>query len=134
MNRILYNFVQHELDLTYIRSPESITNENPYSTVPYSLNNALPLSSNPVGSLTKLPSGDVRYEHQSSQWTSVLSNTGISLSHSNLMDDDIPGESGFPFMASTPTSLDGLIASLPSKHHCDYLKDTYFEVFSPVCV
>jgi hypothetical protein len=39
---------------------------------------------------------------------------------------------GFPFISSPVPSTEELIAQLPPMQQCDYLKDTYFKVFSPV--
>ncbi|KAH8595910.1 hypothetical protein B0O99DRAFT_543302 [Bisporella sp. PMI_857] len=49
-----------------------------------------------------------------------------------LSDDDTVLENNFPFMTSKSLSMEDLLASLPPVHHCTYLKDTYFSVFSPL--
>ena len=86
-----------------------------------------------VGVLTTCPNGNVRYEMPSSQWTSVLANTGLSGMTPKLDDyEDLGVVSGFPFTSSPPPTMDELLALLPPTQQCDYLKDTYFVVFSPV--
>jgi hypothetical protein len=85
------------------------------------------------GVLTSTPSGDVRYELRSSQWTSVLANTHLSISTPSLDDQDESGiASGFPFSSDGPVSVDDLLSLLPPMQQCDYLKNQYFTVFSPV--
>jgi len=86
-----------------------------------------------VGVLTASPNGNVRYEPRSSQWTSVLANTGISIVTPSLEDqDDLGISSGFPFVSSSISSMDELLSILPPIQQCDYLKNIYFTVFSPV--
>lgn len=90
-----------------------------------------------VGALTTLPSGNVRYETRASQWSAVLENTQIALAAPSLEDDlDEADErqSGFPFTSLPVPSIEELLALLPPTQQCDYLKDTYFNVFSPVCL
>jgi hypothetical protein len=86
------------------------------------------------GVLTSSPSGNVRYELRSSQWISVLANTHLSVTTPSLDDEnDDPGlASGFPFSAAGPASIDELLSLLPPMQQCDYLKNQYFTVFSPV--
>ena len=87
-----------------------------------------------LGVLTSTGNGNVRYEPRASQWTSVLTNTGLSVD-TPLLDDgnDTDLSSGFPFTSSSVPSKDELLSILPPIQHCDYLKDSYFKVFSPVC-
>lgn len=110
-------------------SPESFVSDNSHqiSTSDYQS----PLSS---GVLTSTSSGNVRYEPRSSQWTSVLANTNLSIETPSL--DDQEGSSiafGFPFIETTAPSIEELLSSLPPMQQCDYLKNQYFAVFSPVC-
>jgi hypothetical protein len=92
-----------------------------------------PTAARRLGVLTTSQNGNVRYEAQSSQWTSVLANTGLSNMTSTLEDYEDSGVgSGFPFTSSPPPSVDELLALLPPTQQCGYLKDTYFAVFSPV--
>lgn len=112
--------------------PSSFTSESP-SQISYS---SEPIKSMPprrLGVLTTSPTGNVRYEAQSSQWTSVLANTSLSNLTPALDDseDSVPG-SGFPFTSSPPSSMEELLAVLPPTQQCNYLKDIYFVVFSPV--
>lgn len=90
-------------------------------------------SSRGIGSLRTSSNANVRYESPTTQWNSVLANTSLSLS-ATLLDneDEGPNESSFPFSSSKNVSLDELLALLPPMQQCDYLKNTYFAVFSPV--
>jgi hypothetical protein len=86
-----------------------------------------------VGVLTTSPNGNVRYEPKSSQWSSVLANTALSIATPSLDDqDDSSLVTGFPFTSAPISSVDELISMLPPMQQCDYLKDRYFAVFSPV--
>ena len=86
-----------------------------------------------VGVLASSPEGNIRYEPRSSQWTSVLANTTLSITTPYLDDhDDLEASSGFPFTSSSILSMDELLSLLPPLPHCEYLKNTYFTVFSPV--
>lgn len=87
-----------------------------------------------VGVLTSSINGDVRYEPQSSQWTSVLANTNLSIATPSFEDQEDSGTLfGFPFHASPVSSMEELLSILPPTQQCDKLKDRYFTVFSPVC-
>jgi hypothetical protein len=109
-------------------SPQSVVSES--SSHPYSSNH---LSSQRVGVLTSTINGNVRYEPKPSQWTSVLANTNLSLNTPLMEDSDETGSTfGFPFTTSAVSSIDTLLALLPPMQQCDYLKDQYFTVFSPV--
>jgi hypothetical protein len=109
-------------------SPESLTSES--SSHPYPSDYS---SSQRIGVLTSTVNGNVRYEPKSSQWTSVLANTNLSLNTPSMEDPDETGSTfGFPFTTSAVSSIDTLLALLPPMQQCDYLKDRYFTVFSPV--
>lgn len=41
---------------------------------------------------------------------------------------------GFPFSLAPIPSLDDLLSILPPSQQCDYLKDMYFSVYSPVSI
>ncbi|KAH7355451.1 hypothetical protein BKA65DRAFT_498437 [Rhexocercosporidium sp. MPI-PUGE-AT-0058] len=85
------------------------------------------------GVLTSTPEGNVRYEPRTSQWTSVLANTGLSIAAPSLDDPNDPGiSSGFPFDSSVASSIDEILFILPPMQQCDYLKKQYFSVFSPL--
>jgi hypothetical protein len=112
--------------------PGSFHSESP-SQLSYSSEHAQASRAHRLGILTTSPTGNVRYEAQSSQWTSVLANTGLSLRTPTLDDPEDSGTNlGMPFMSSPPPSMDELLALLPPTQQCSYLKDTYFVVFSPV--
>jgi hypothetical protein len=90
-----------------------------------------------VGSLTTSSSGNVRYETRASQWTAVLANTHIALAAPSLdedFDDSEDSKSGFPFTSLSVPTLEELLTLLPPIQQCDYLKNVYFNVFSPVCL
>ena len=107
----------------------SFVSESP-SQISYS---SEPTAARRLGVLTTSLNGNVQYEAQSSQWTSVLANTGLSSMASKLDDYEDSGVgSGFPFTSSPLPSVDELLALLPPTQQCGYLKDTYFAVFSPV--
>ncbi|KAK0119361.1 hypothetical protein ONS95_010813 [Cadophora gregata] len=109
-------------------SPESLVSEP--STQPSVTSTQ---SSARFGVLTSTPEGDVRYEPRTSQWTSVLANTALSIATPSLDDgeqDVVPF--GFPFSSTPFTSLDEILLLLPPMQQCDYLKDQYFTVFSPL--
>ena len=112
-------------------SPASIISDNSSpSTV------ALPeRPSYGIGALKTTGDGNVRYEPNLSQWTSVLANTSLSTSTTSIVDADAGVlTNGFPFSCGPVPSLDDLLAILPPSQQCDYLKDMYFSVFSPVSV
>jgi hypothetical protein len=90
-------------------------------------------ATNQKGSLTVSESGFTRYEPRSSQWQSVLANTGISLG--TEADDGTENQVGFgfPFEAGPSPSIQDLLTILPPIHQCSQLKNVYFDVFSPVC-
>jgi hypothetical protein len=109
-------------------SPESLLSE--LSSHTYSSNCP---SSQRVGVLTSTINGNVRYEPKSSRWTSVLANTNLSLNTPSMEDSDEASSTfGFPFTTLATSSVDALLALLPPVQQCDYLKDRYFTVFSPV--
>ena len=108
----------------------SFESESP-SQISYS---SEPVSARGKGVLRTSPNGNVRYDAQSSQWTSVLANTALSNLAPSLDDQEDSGYAfGFPFTSSAVSSVDDLLALLPPIQQCDYLKNTYFSVFSPVC-
>jgi hypothetical protein len=109
-------------------SPESFISETSHQT--YSSDYQSPLSG---GVLTSTSTGNVRYEPRSSQWTSVLANTNLSIETPSLEDQEDPNIMfGFPFTDSSAPSTDELLSLLPPMQQCDYLKSQYFAVFSPV--
>jgi len=86
-----------------------------------------------VGVLVSLPDGNIRYEPRSSQWSSVLAHTGLVNETPSLeCQDEEDVSSGFPFFSSSIASMDELLSLLPPMQQCDYLKNIYFKVFSPV--
>lgn len=107
-------------------SPESLTSENlSYLTPPDE-------RPQPVGHLKTSPSGNIQYQPQRSQWTSVLANTNLSIGTPSLDDQDTEDFStGFP-LSSSPSSTGDLLSLLPPVQQCERLKNTYFAVFSPV--
>ncbi|PVH77218.1 hypothetical protein DL98DRAFT_463898 [Cadophora sp. DSE1049] len=110
-------------------SPESLVSES--STGPSFV--SAKSSSNDFGVLTSTPEGFLRYEPRASQWTSVLANTTLSIATPNLHDQDDPTtSSGFPFSTSPVSSLDEILLILPPMQQCEYLKNQYFKVFSPL--
>jgi len=109
-------------------SPESSLSESLHQ--PYSSDYQSPLSG---GVLTSSSSGNVRYEPRPSQWTSILANTNLSIETPSLDDqEDTILDCGFPFTGAPASSSDELLALLPPTQQCDYLKNQYFAVFSPV--
>jgi hypothetical protein len=109
-------------------SPESFISENSHQT--YASDYQTPLSG---GVLTSTSSGNVRYEPRSSQWTSVLANTNLSIETPSLeSQEDSNITSGFPFTHNSAPLTDELLSLLPPTQQCDYLKNQYFAVFSPV--
>lgn len=118
-----------EMGQTSQLSPESFISETSHQT--YSSDYQSPLSG---GVLTSTSSGNVRYEPRSSQWTSVLSNTNLSIDTPSLDEqEDSNINFGFPFTDSSVPTTDELLYLLPPMQQCDYLKNQYFAVFSPVC-
>jgi hypothetical protein len=110
-------------------SPESLISESPSQSYPTDYQT--PVSG---GVLTSTSSGNVRYEPRSSQWTSVLANTNLSIEAPSLEDQENSSIiCGFPFTDTTVPSTDELLSLLPPTQQCDYLKNQYFAVFSPVC-
>jgi hypothetical protein len=89
-----------------------------------------------LGTLTTSASGYVKYEPRSSQWTSILANTGILPGVPSLSDpdDSCEGNGCFPFAGASSPTMEELLATLPPMQHCTQLKDLYFKVFSPVCL
>ena len=89
-----------------------------------------------IGTLTTSKFGYVKYEPRSSQWTSILANTGILPIAPSLNDPYDPAEDsgGFPITSASSPSTGELLAILPPTQHCAQLKDLYFQVFSPVCL
>jgi hypothetical protein len=117
-----------EMGQTSQLSPDSFFSENSHQT--YSSDYQSPLSG---GVLTSTSSGNIRYEPRSSQWTSVLANTNLSIENPSLDDqEDSTITFGFPFTDSTAPSTEELLSLLPPMQQCDYLKNQYFTVFSPV--
>lgn len=93
------------------------------------------LASRGIGVLTSSPNGDVRYEPRSSQWSSVLANTGLSIETASLdAQNDSETTLGFPFATTGISTFDELLALLPPMRQCDYLVNTYFTVFSPASI
>ncbi|CZR54060.1 related to transcriptional activator Mut3p [Phialocephala subalpina] len=85
-----------------------------------------------VGVLNSGPNG-TQYEPRSSQWTSVLANTSLSMATPSMADQEDPAASfGFPFTASPVASMEELLSILPPTQQCDILKNRYFAVFSPL--
>jgi hypothetical protein len=112
--------------------PGSFNSESPLQ-ISYSTESTESTSARRLGILTTSPTGNVRYEAKSSQWTSVLANTGFSNMTPTLDDSEDSGiGSGFPFTSSPLPSTVELLALLPPMQQCNYLKETYFVVFSPV--
>lgn len=112
-------------------SPESLESEPSYRSAVFSRHS----SSTGHGFLTSTPEGNLRYEPRTSQWTSVLANTNLSIATPSLEDQDSTGMSfGFPFEASAVSTIDEIQLTIPPMQQCDYLKNQYFAVFSPVRV
>jgi hypothetical protein len=110
-------------------SPESLISESTNQSYPTEYQT--PVSG---GVLTSTSSGNVRYEPRSSQWTSVLANTNLSIETPSLEDQENSGITwGFPFTNTIVPSTDELLSLLPPMQQCGYLKNQYFAVFSPVC-
>ena len=110
-------------------SPESLVSESSPRSV---ITPAQPSSAR-YGILTLTSDGNVRYEPRTSQWSSVLANTTLSVATPEFHDQDGTAMScGFPFSASPISSLDEILQILPPMQQCNYLKDQYFRVFSPV--
>lgn len=84
-----------------------------------------------LGHLATLLDGNTRYEPRSSQWNSVLANTDLSTDELVEDTESFLG-SGLPFSSSECPSTDGLLLILPPMQHCEYLKNVYLNVFSPV--
>jgi hypothetical protein len=116
---------------SYVLSPESLNYDLVHRQSYPSFSPRSP-AVQPVGELRSSAAGDVQYEPRSAQWTAVLANTGIT---APMFDDGREAEDscpGFPFPAGQLPSRDELLAMLPPMRHCDYLKTTYFDVFSSV--
>lgn len=86
------------------------------------------------GSLQLSPSGHVRYLPLSSQWNSVFSKHDAGTHLEELNEVDIPHDedAGFPFSSYDHITKAEFLSLLPPRRYCDYLKDIYFQVFSPV--
>jgi hypothetical protein len=123
--------------------PESVSNlPSPESTLqPPSVdsfagrNNELssakgvPSSAPPAGVIVRFDSGHERFEPSSSRWSSVLrDNPNVSGIKTDLDGSDA---ASMPFSMGSATIVD-LLALLPPTSHCEQLKKTYFDVFSPV--
>lgn len=89
-----------------------------------------------IGALRTTGDGNVRYEPNSSQWTSILANTSLSISTPSIIDIDVGSltTNSFPFSHGPVVPFDDLLPILPPTQQCDYLKHKYFSVFSPVSV
>jgi hypothetical protein len=109
-------------------SPESLISESTNQSYPTDYQTLVS-----GGVLTSTSSGNVRYEPRSSQWTSVLANTNLSIETPSLEDQENSTIiCGFPFTDTTVPSTDELLSLLPPIQQCDCLKNRYFAVFSPV--
>ncbi|KAH9209154.1 hypothetical protein DL95DRAFT_344754, partial [Leptodontidium sp. 2 PMI_412] len=131
INGQINNSIPSPLDScqTFQLSPESLVSE-PSSQAALLSDQA---TSARHGVLTSTAQGDVRYEPRTSQWTSVLANTNLSIATPSLDDPDDSGmSSGFPFDSSPVSSIDEILSILPPIQQCDYLKNQYFSVFSPL--
>lgn len=109
-------------------SPESLISESASTQISNEST-----SSRGVGALSTCQNGNVRYQPHSSQWRSILANTHFSIGTPSLEDSDESRlEIGFPFTTAASPSEEELLSILPPAQHCDYLKERYFTVFSPV--
>lgn len=84
------------------------------------------------GELITSTAGDISYEPRASQWTSVLANTGLAAPVLSDSMEAITTKNGFPVDELSGLSMEDLIAILPPSQQTEYLKNTYFNVFSPV--
>ena len=110
----------------FVLTPESATS----STVSL---DEIPSSSR-KGVLVTSRLGYVKYERRSSQWASVLANTNMSeevLSLGETESSEDVGYENFPFGGNQSTR-DQIFVILPPIQQCSQLKNTFFEVFSPV--
>lgn len=87
------------------------------------------------GVLHTSESGSVRYEPRASQWSSVLDDAAVRNKLPSLQG--VPHTikkraSSFPFEPTALATKDDLLALLPPKQQCVYLKDTFISVFSSV--
>ncbi|GAD98220.1 hypothetical protein ARB_07724 [Paecilomyces variotii No. 5] len=84
------------------------------------------------GSLQFSPSGHVRFVPQSSQWNSILPRDGEGGHLEEVNDGPNDEDAMFPFNGYGHLNKTELLALLPPRKYCDYLKKTYFKVFSPL--
>lgn len=90
-------------------------------------------SSSLRGELITSTAGHISYVPRTSQWTSVLANTSlVAPVLPDSIEEGIATEIGFPVDETSGLSAEDLIAILPPSQQTEYLKDTYFNVFSPV--
>lgn len=83
----------------------------------------------PAGIIIRYESGHEKFEPSSSRWSSILrDNPNVNGIKTDLDGNDI---GSMPFTTSTATIAE-LLDLLPPTSHCDELKRTYFDVFSPV--
>ncbi|KAI8655259.1 Zn(2)-C6 fungal-type domain-containing protein [Fusarium keratoplasticum] len=83
----------------------------------------------PAGIIIRYESGHEKFEPSSSRWSSILrDNPNVNGIKTDLDGNDI---GSMPFTTSTATIAE-LIDLLPPTSHCDELKRTYFDVFSPL--
>lgn len=78
-------------------------------------------------------------EVRSVQWRAALPETTMeevihepSLKKKDISDDEDDSENGFPFLYGPVPTTRELVSLLPPITQCESLKNTYFEVFSPV--
>ncbi|KAM6515738.1 hypothetical protein FALCPG4_013951 [Fusarium falciforme] len=83
----------------------------------------------PAGIIIRYESGHEKFEPSSSRWSSILrDNPNVNGIKTDLDGNDI---GSMPFTTSTATIAE-LLDLLPPTSHCDELKRTYFDVFSPL--
>lgn len=110
------------------QSPQSLASEDLITQVSSPANQ--PTRS--TGTLVTSLDGNIRYEPSLSGWNSVLANTTLSATQRLLTSEDDVVDRGFPFTSEPVPSYDDLLSLLPPVQQCNYLKDKYFAVFSPV--
>ena len=129
------SFPQHNLLLTpEITTPSTASPTTPEIGTPSTASSVETLSSCRKGVLVTSRLGFVKYERRSSQWASVLAKTNMSERVLSLSETEISEDAGyenFP-LGSNKSTRDQLFILLPPNHQCSQLKDTFFEVFSPV--
>ncbi|RDW63333.1 hypothetical protein BP6252_10878 [Coleophoma cylindrospora] len=77
--------------------------------------------------------GNIHQRTNALEWNSVFANTRLAPHALTVLDEkSTSNESGFPFTESQAPNTKDLIGYLPPTQQTEYLKNKYFEVFSPL--